>query len=98
MRFEWDPVKDQANQLKHGLSFLEASELLSSGEEFLEIYDEPHSLEEDRFIAVGLIRQGVIVVIYTERTEDITRILSARKATAKERSLFERYWQGRYEK
>ena len=96
MQFEWDPEKDLANQAKHGLSFQEASELFSSVSDWLEIYDDVHSLEEDRFIAVGPIRLGVIVVIYTERTDDVIRILSARKATAKERDLFEAYWRGKY--
>ena len=53
MQFEWDPEKDLANQVKHGLSFKDASELFSSEVDCLEICDELHSLEEDRFVAVG---------------------------------------------
>ena len=98
MQFEWDPEKDLANQAKHGVSFQDASELFSSASDCLEIYDEVHSVEEDRFIAVGPIRLGVIVVIYTERRDDVIRIVSARKATAKERDLFESYWRGKYGK
>ena len=98
MQFEWDPDKDLANDAKHGLSFQEASELFSSKVDCLEIYDELHSLEEDRFIAVGPIRRGVIVVAYTERQDEVIRIVNARKATKKEREFFEAYWRGRYEK
>ena len=96
MQFEWDPEKDRANRVKHGLSFQQASELFSSGVDCLEIYDEPHAMEEDRFITVGPIWQGVIVVIYTERTDDVIRIVSARKATTKERDFFDAYCRGKY--
>jgi uncharacterized DUF497 family protein len=67
VRFEWDPHKDRANQQKHGLSFGEATELFTSASDYLEIYDEKHAGEEDRFIAIGPIRAGVVVVVYTER-------------------------------
>jgi hypothetical protein len=89
MRFEWDPAKDKANQAKHGLSFEDATELFKSSVSYLEIYDEEHSDEEDRFIAVGRIKRGVIVVAYTERDDDVLRILSARMATRKERRRLE---------
>ena len=98
MQFEWDPAKDRSNKTKHGLSFRDASELFSSDVDCLEIYDEVHSVEEDRFIAVGPVRQGVIVVVYTERQEDVVRILSARMATAKERDRYEAYLRGRHER
>ena len=89
MRFVWDPAKDKANQAKHGLSFEEATEIFRSGVDYLEIYDEEHSDEEDRFIAIGPVKRGVIVVAYTERDDDLLRILSARLATRKERRRFE---------
>jgi len=94
MQFEWDPAKDRANRTKHGLSFRDASELFSGDADCLEIYDEVHSVEEDRFIAVGPNRQGVIVVVYTERQENVIRMLSARMATTKERARFEAYMRG----
>jgi uncharacterized DUF497 family protein len=96
MQFEWDPAKDRSNKTKHGLSFRDASELFLSDVDCLEIYDEAHSVEEDRFIAVGPVRQGVIVVVFTERQEDVVRILSARMATAKERDRYESYLRGRH--
>ena len=73
MRFEWDPSKDQANREKHGLSFDEAADLFARDNDYLEIYDEEHSDEEDRFIAIGPARAGVIVVAYTERRDDVIR-------------------------
>ncbi len=91
MRFEWDPAKDKSNRAKHGVSFDQASELFKSGVEYLEIYDEEHSDEEDRFIAIGPIKRGVIVIAYTEREDDVLRIVSARMATKRERQRYERF-------
>jgi uncharacterized DUF497 family protein len=41
--FEWDDEKNSSNQLKHGVSFEEASELFTSGVDYLEIFDAAHS-------------------------------------------------------
>jgi len=98
MRFEWDPAKDKINRTKHGLSFEEATELFKAGVDYLEIYDEEHSDEEDRFIAIGRIKRGVIVVAYTERDDEILRILSARLATRKERRSYEQVQGKRHER
>ena len=97
MPFEWDPSKAKANRKKHGLSFEEVTELFSHGSNFLEIYDEQHSDEEDRFIAIGPTRVGVVVVVYTEPADDVFRIVSARKATNKEVDLFRRFYGGTHE-
>ena len=91
MRFEWDVGKGEINQRQHGLSFEEAKGLFTSGLDYLEIYDVEHSDEEDRFIAVGLVRRGLIVVVYTEPQEDVIRIISARFATPQESRLFRKY-------
>ncbi len=96
MHFEWDPAKNRSNRSKHGVSFEEAATLFTSGADFLEIYDDLHSAEEDRFIAVGPISRGIIVVAFTERGEDLIRIVSARKATRIERTLFEDFWRGQH--
>ena len=94
MRFEWDPDKERANREKHGISFQEASELLESVDDFLEIYDESHADEEERFIGIGPIRNRVVVVVYTERADDVIRIISARRATKNEVRLFQQYFEG----
>ena len=86
----WDHKKDKANQKKHGLSFDEAKELFTS-DDYLEIHDEEHSVDEDRFFAIGAICTGIVVVVFTEREEDVIRILSARKATKKESRLLTEY-------
>jgi uncharacterized DUF497 family protein len=88
---EWDEAKDLTNRQKHGLGFAEAAELFESGAEHLEIFDSEHSESEDRFIAIGPITRGLIVVVYTEPEEVVVRIISAREATRREQALFRDY-------
>ena len=95
MRFEWDPEKNRANRSKHGISFEDARELFTGGGDYFEIYDEAHSVDEDRFVAIGPIRMGIVVIAYTERYDDVVRIMSARMATRSEVRRFEEYWRRR---
>jgi uncharacterized protein len=88
VRFEWDDAKDTANQEKHGVSFEEAQELFTSGADYLEIFDADHSDNEDRFIAIGPIVRGLVLVVWTERDDDVVRIISARWATKHERAKY----------
>ena len=88
VRVTWDHAKDAANQKKHGVSFREASQLLTSGVDHLELFDDTHSLDEDRFISIGPIRRGLVLVVWTERQDDEVRIISARWANRREQSLF----------
>lgn len=88
MRFEWDDAKDRGNQRKHGLSFFEAKQLFEGSQDYFEIFDTSHSDLEDRFIAIGEIDRGIAVVVYTEREEDLIRIIGARFATRRERELY----------
>ena len=90
VRFEWDAAKDEANRKKHGLGFEEAAELFRSGADHLEIFDEAHSDEEERFISVGPIARGIIVVVWTER-DACVRMISARVATKREIAMYHRY-------
>jgi uncharacterized DUF497 family protein len=88
VRVTWDRAKNLANRKNHGISFQEASELFTSGTDYLELFDDAHSDDEDRFIAIGPIRRGLVLVIWTERDEDVVRIISARWATPSEQALF----------
>lgn len=91
MKVAWDAAKNLANQRKHGLSFEEAQELFLSGRDYLEIFDDAHSDTEDRFIAIGPIARGLVLVVWTERDEDTVRIISARWATKREQGLYLQY-------
>ncbi|HEV7920368.1 MAG TPA: BrnT family toxin [Thermoanaerobaculia bacterium] len=94
MKVAWDDAKSLANQRKHGVSFDEASELFRSGH-YLEIFDDEHSVVEERFIAIGPIRRGLVLIIWTERDEGAVRIISARWATERERVLYRSHMEER---
>ena len=93
MRFEWDDKKEEANIRKHGIDFSTAA-LVFNDENRLDLYDEIHSESEDRYITIGMVGgiAYVVFVVYTER-KDVIRLISARKATRLERSLYYDYSQ-----
>lgn len=85
--FEWDPNKNAANLRKHGLSFQEAASIFEGP--VLSAADD--TSDEAREKSFGLLGGLVVVcVIHTDRG-GIIRIISARKATAHERKLFDAY-------
>jgi uncharacterized protein len=88
MEFEWDPPKALGNLAKHGVAFQEAATVF--GDPLAITFGDPdHSKEEDRFLTFGHSTTGrLLVVSHTDR-EDRTRIVSARKATRKERKIYE---------
>ena len=89
MEFEWDNRKNRQNKQKHGISFEEAKEIFS-GIVFSYI-DERFDYNEIREISIGAIQGVVIVTIaHTERKGKI-RLISARKATPKERRTYYEY-------
>ena len=92
-RFEWDPRKDAGNRRKHGLSFDEAQTVFAD-EHALLLDDPDHSATEERFILLGLSAVfRVLVVVHGYRDRDDTiRIISARKATKRERQRYEERW------
>ena len=89
VRFDWDERKATANLAKHGVSFNEAGTVL--GDSLGWTYPDPkHSRSEQRWITVGLSETGrVLVVSHTDEDEEVTRIISARRATRKERRFYE---------
>jgi uncharacterized protein len=88
MEFEWDEDKAAKNLKKHKVDFSEAATVFGDTLS-VTIPDPDHSEEEDRFITVGMSEQGrLILVSHTDRG-DRTRIISARKATRRERKYYE---------
>lgn len=88
MQFEWDPAKAAANLKSHRVSFHEAAAVLDDPLSTT-FPDEAHSVGEARFVTIGVSRRGsVLVVAHTERTDAI-RIISARRATRREREFYE---------
>lgn len=87
-RFEWDPDKARANFEKHHVTFEEAVTVLRDPSA-LNLYDQSHSLEEDRWISLGLSGSGRLLTVIHTFLEESTgiagiRIISARRATRQE--------------
>jgi uncharacterized DUF497 family protein len=90
LRFQWHSAKAAANAQKHGISFDEASSV-SSDDHALLLADPDHSVTEDRFILLGLsayLRALVVVHCYRE-SDEVVRLISARKATRSERAQYD---------
>jgi len=85
-RFEWDEDKDILNQMKHGVSF-EMAKMVFFDLMRADIYDQKHSLFEDRWKTVGMYNYDILSVIYTMR-KGIIRIISARKAGKNEEEAY----------
>lgn len=86
MTYEWDPDKAKSNQKKHGVRFADAVGVFED-ENAITIEDEHN--REDRFITIGRdFLSRILVVVYTFR-DIVIRIISARRATARERKMYE---------
>jgi len=89
LRLEWDEAKATANAKKHGVTFEEARSVFF--DERARLIDDPdHSEDEERFILLGLSSTlRMIVVCHCYRSKgNIIRIISARKATARESKVY----------
>jgi uncharacterized DUF497 family protein len=89
VRFEWDDEKAIANFERHGVSFGEATEIFYDPNA-IEDYDVGHSVDESRFVIIGLSTRRLLYVVYAERAADLVRIISARKAGRAKREIYER--------
>lgn len=91
LRFEWDSKKAVINFRRHGVSFEEVETVFLDDEAVL-VPDEEHSSDENRFLILGLsyhLRMLVVCHCYRE-SNDVIRIISARKANKSERMQYER--------
>jgi len=88
--FEWDDEKNFKNKLKHNVSFEDAVAVFEDTQA-VTIYDEEHSEEEERFIVIGFdLKDRTLTVChcYRGKNKEITRIISARKATKFEIEIY----------
>lgn len=88
MMLDWDPKKAVSNQRKHGVSFHAAGTALE--DPLGTTYPDPaHSQEEERFITIGSSAlQRILVVAHADRGDSV-RLISARRATKRERQFYE---------
>jgi uncharacterized DUF497 family protein len=87
MKFTWDAEKNGLNITKHGLDFADASQVFDGP--VLEKLDNRFDYGEERWIAIGLLRDILcVVVIYTELDRETIRIISFRKGDRHEREAY----------
>ena len=91
MQFEWDDRKNKSNFKKHHIWFEEAQTVWADTKSF-EFLDPEHIEDETRFIRVGFSTNSrILVIVFCERDNESTiLVISARKATPKERSQHEK--------
>jgi len=85
-QFIWDETKARMNRRKHGVSFEEACEAFF--DPFYQAGDASEKCEHREFLIGFSLKRRLLLVVHTERGEN-TRVISARKATNKERQLYE---------
>jgi uncharacterized DUF497 family protein len=88
VEFEWDPKKAADNLAKHGVSFHEATTVF---DDVLSVTapDPDHSVEENRFIIVGLSHRGRLLIVSHAERGDRIRLINARELTLTERTTYE---------
>ena len=87
--FTWTEDKNQLNRKNHGFFFSEITDVFDDPY-LIEFYDKKHStMEEERYICLGRWQDFLILsVVFTEKSSDI-HLITARKATKKERKIYE---------
>lgn len=86
MELTWDEEKRQGNLVKHGLDFADAHEVFRGAVFIFE--DKRRSYGEQRFVALGMLQEFVVVIAFTEPEEDLIRIISMRKAIRNEQQIY----------
>lgn len=85
MRVTWDEAKRTENLRKHGLDFMDAEDLFEGYTVTLE--DDRFDYGEQRFVTFGILEKLVLVVVHTDKDDEI-RIISMRKATRREEQSY----------
>jgi len=89
MDFERDEHKDRANRRKHGVSFVEAREIFEGP--VLTWLDDRQDYGEERYLSIGALSQSAVIVVTHTHRNGKTRLISARRANRKERTLYHAY-------
>ena len=89
MQFAWDEAKNTENIRKHRIDFADVPAMFD-GPMLIEL-DERMDYDEERWSGMGFLRHRVAVVVWTERQNDVVRIISAREANQYEQTRFTQY-------
>ncbi|ACK67068.1 protein of unknown function DUF497 [Rippkaea orientalis PCC 8801] len=85
IEFEWDEQKRFSNLQKHGIDFVRACQIFENYT--VDFEDNRYNYDEERFISIGETNGQILTVVYTYRG-DVIRLISARKATKYEQTLY----------
>lgn len=88
MIYEWDEAKNRSNAAKHGLNFEDAEQVLTGP--CVTFVDDRFDYGEKRLITLGLLAGRVVVIAHAPRGDDITRIISMRKANRREQKIHQK--------
>jgi uncharacterized DUF497 family protein len=87
-RYDWDPEKARENLAKHGVTFEEAATL--DDDPLHRTWPDPRRIsDEPRFVLVGTSREGLLLIVITSESGRMPRIITARRATKRERHVYE---------
>jgi uncharacterized DUF497 family protein len=87
--FEWNDEKAKRNAAKHGVDFEEALTIFNDPRS-LTFDDVDHSDDEPRYLCLGVSGQGRLLIAAFTETDEVYRLISCRKATARERKAYEK--------
>jgi uncharacterized DUF497 family protein len=82
----WDPAKRTKNLARHGLDFARCEEVFAG--QTIEFEDDRMDYGERRVVTLGFLDTNLVAIVSTERGPD-TRIISMRRATRRERKIYE---------
>ena len=85
MKFEWDEKKRRVNLAKHGIDFADLAPLFSGLT--ITVLDSRYDYGEFRFITLGILN-GIVMTVAHSETDEVIRIISARKATRYEEESY----------
>lgn len=85
MRFEWDEAKRLANLKRHGFDFLAVERIFAA--DVFTLLDERFNYGEIRYLTLGMFDGRIVAIAHTE-TDEVTRIISVRKARKDEEEIY----------
>ena len=87
MKFEWDEQKRRRNIQNHRIDFVDVPSVFDGP--MVVWLDTRYDYGEERWIGIGFLKNGLIVIVYTEKNSDTIRIISARKANRHEQKIYQ---------
>lgn len=85
--FEWDEEKNRSNKQKHGYDFEDARYVFE--DEYYSLEDTRHNYGEPRYLTLGRFRGKPVLIVHVQRG-NITRIISFRRANAREQASLQK--------